>query len=305
MKKRSELLLRSLLFVPGFNERYLRNASKCEADALIIDLEDSVSLNLKQLARTNALKFLSRIASKPIFVRINDRDSGLVTEDITTFIKPEITGFMLSKIYDRDDIFFFEELVSKHEKEADFPIGHFKFIPLIETAAAVMNALSICHASQRVIAIAFGSEDYLAEIEGFHAAGEPAFTFPRSQIVNAARSCGALPIDTLHVNVHDLDELVEDLKISRILGFEGRLLMHPKELPYIHRYYSPDQEEIEKAEITIRKSKQSASCGKQVACVRGEFVGPPLARRAEKILTKNSKIKQKGSYGKEHLSNSI
>lgn len=305
MKKRSELLLRSLLFVPGFNECYLRSAAKCEADALIIDLEDSVSSDLKQLARTNSLKFMPHICSKPIFVRINDRDSGLALEDIATFIKPEVTGFMLPKIYDRDDILFYEELVSGYEKEGGLSAGHFKFIPLIETAAAVMNALSICHASQRVIAIAFGSEDYLAEIEGFHAPGEPAFLFPRSQIVNAARSCGVLPIDTLHVNVHDLDELVKDLKISKVLGFEGRLLMHPKELSFIHRYYSPGMEEAERAEITIRKSKQSASCGKQVACVRGEFVGPPLARRAEKILAKNCKINQKGSYGKERLSDTL
>jgi len=305
MKKRSDLLLRSLLFVPGFNERYLYKASLCEADALIIDLEDSVASNLKQLARKVSLKFLSKISHKPLFVRINDRDSELAEGDISQFIKPEIIGFMLPKIYNSEDIKFFEDIISKYETEAGYTEGHFKMVPLIETAAAVMNVLSICHSSSRIIAVAFGSEDYLAEIEGFHAPGEPAFFFPRSQIVNAARSCGVLPIDTLHVNVHDLDELVEDLKISKVLGFEGRLLMHPKELPFIHRYYSPNSEEAERAEVTIRKSKQSASCGKQVACVRGEFIGPPLARRAGKIISKHNKIEQKGDYGKERLSNTI
>jgi len=305
MKKRSDLLLRSLLFVPGFNERYLLKASQCEADALIIDLEDSVAPNLKELARMVSLKFLPQISHKSIFVRINDKDSDLAKDDISQFVKPEITGFMLPKIYSSDDIHYFEEIIYKYEKEAGYPQNHFKIIPLIETAAAVMNVLSICHSSARIIAIAFGSEDYLAEIEGFHARGEPAFIFPRSQIVNAARSCGVLPIDTLHVNVHDLDELVEDLKLSRVLGFEGRLLMHPKELTFIHRFYSPNSDEAERADVTIRKSQQSASCGKQVACVRGEFIGPPLARRAEKILSKHNKIKQKGNYGKERFSNTV
>lgn len=305
MKKRSDLLLRSLLFVPGFNERYLSKASQCEADALIIDLEDSVAPNLKQLARKVSLKYLPKISNKPLFVRINDRDTELAEDDIIQFIKPEITGFMLPKIYNPDDIKYFDEIITKYETEAGYSEDYFKMVPLIETAAAVMNVLSICHSSNRIIAIAFGSEDYLAEIEGFHAPGEPAFIYPRSQIVNAARSCGVLPIDTLHVNVHDLDELVEDLKLSRVLGFEGRLLMHPKELPHIHRYYSPDSDAAERADVTIRKSKQSASCGKQVACVRGEFIGPPLARRAGKILNKHNKIKQKDNYGKERLSNTI
>jgi citrate lyase subunit beta/citryl-CoA lyase len=144
-----------------------------------------------------------------------------------------------------------------------------------------------------VIAIAFGCEDFISDLEGIHDAAHESLFVPRALIAMAARANGVIPIDTVHIDVHDLEDLERNLVTARNLGFEGMLVLHPKELPLVHRYYSPSDQEVEDAREMILQSELAATEGKGVAIRRGRFVGPPLVRAAEKTLAKHELISVK------------
>ncbi len=108
-----------------------------------------------------------------------------------------------------------------------FQVGTYKIIPLIETASAVMNVQEICTASKRVIAVAYGSEDFITDLEGIHDEEHVSLFTPRAMIAMGARACNIIPIDTVHVRVKDLEDLEKNLILSRKLGFEGMLILNP------------------------------------------------------------------------------
>ena len=289
-----QYILRSMMFVPGNNEKLLRSASKTNADALILDLEDSVIDDSKQEARDTIKKILPEgIFEKfHVFIRLNDRDSGLLEKDVSDLMLEGVAGFIFPKSFGKDDIFFFENLLEKYETEKGFPIGKFKIIPLIETASAVLHAEEICRASDRIIAAAFGSEDFCADIQGIHDKEGKSLLVPRALTVMAARAVGVIPIDTLHVNVHDLEDLEDNLKLARILGFEGMLLLHPKEIELAHKYFTPYQKEVEEAREMLRLTEQARKNNTRVAIMNGTFIGPPMVRTAKKIIERDRLIKE-------------
>lgn len=291
-----KLLLRSLMFVPGHNERLLASASRSNADALILDVEDSVMpISNKQVARDTIVKWVSsrNFVNHLIFPRINDRESGQLLKDVTSLTINGITGFIYPKSKGGEDIYFFDKLLETLEYEKGFSIGTFKIIPLIETAAAVLNAQEICLASDRVVAIAYGCEDFIADLVGLHDHEGKSLYVPRAMIAMAARATDVIPIDTVHINVHDLQDLEENLKLAKTLGFEGMLSLHPKELPLIHQYFTPSEGEIETAREMLRLSEEAEKMGKGVAVLDGTFIGPPMVIAARKLLERDRIVKQK------------
>lgn len=291
-----DFLLRSLMFVPAHNRKLLDSSVKSDADVLLLDLEDSVQPNKnKSIARDNILEYLDQGLFKGyhIFPRVNDRESGEILKDVTALARPGIDGFMYPKAKTGQDIYFFDKLLETIEYQNGFQIGTFKIIPLIETASAVLHAEEIAKASNRVIAIAFGNEDYLTDVEGENdPEASPLFT-ARSMIAIAAHSAKVVPIDTVHIKVHDLEDLEYNLNIASKLGFKGMLVLHPKELPLVHQYFSPTQKEVEEAEEMVKAFKKAESEGVGVTIVNGKFVGPPLVRNAEKVLKRQQKIENK------------
>ena len=294
--KRCKFPLRSMMFVPGHNEKLLLSASQSVADALIPDIEDSVMpISNKQIARD---MIRDKVASGlfqnfKVFPRINDRESGHCLKDVYTLTIEGITGFVYPKSMRGEDIYFFNKLLETIEYEKGFPIGTFKIVPLIETSAAVLNAEEICLASNRVIAIAYGCEDFIADVEGIHDHEGRSLFVPRAMIAMAARATGVIPIDTVHINVHDLEELEENVKLAKLLGFEGMLILHPKELEIAHKYFTPSEEEVEDAREMLRLSEEAEKMDKGVAVLKGKFIGPPMVIHAKKILEKDKLIKQK------------
>ena len=291
----SEYILRSMMFVPGHNDRLLNSASRSMADALILDIEDSVmpAAN-KIIARQKITEYVTAGAFKNFFVfpRVNDRESGHLLKDVYSLTIEGVDGFVYPKSRTGEDIYFFDKLLETIEAEKGFPFGKFKIVPLIETSGAVVNALDICQASERVIAIAFGCEDFIADLEGIHDdEGESLFT-PRAMIALAARAAGVIPIDTVHINVHDLDDFEENVILAKKLGFEGNLILHPKEIEIAHRHYTPSNQEIEDASEMLRLSNEAEKMNKGVAVMNGKFIGPPMVIAAKKTLAKAQIIKE-------------
>lgn len=289
------------MFVPGHNERLMNSAAQSEADVLLLDLEDSVlPLSNKQIARNKIKDWVSnkKFKNHLIFPRVNDRESGQLLQDIYQLTIPGVHGFMYPKSKRGEDVYFIDKLLETIEYEKGFTIGSFKIIPLIETTAAVLNAQDICMASKRVIAIAFGCEDFISDLEGIHDDKHLSIFTPRSIIAMAARASSVIPIDTVHVNVHDLKDLEVNLQIAKKLGFEGMLVLNPKELKLVHKYFSPSEEEVLDAKEMLALFEVSQKEGKGVAVKNNKFIGPPMVIMAKKTLEKHRLIMNKNEKNK-------
>ncbi len=289
-------LLRSLMFVPAHNERLLNSAARTEADVLLLDIEDSVQpVPNKQIARDNIREWVSKGAFRNhlVFPRVNDRESGQLLKDVYQLTIDGVHGFMYPKSKKGEDVYFFAKLLETIEYEKNIPVGTYKIIPLIETSAAVLNAQEICQASDRVIAIAFGCEDFITDLGGIHDhEGESLFT-PRAIIAMAAKANKVVPIDTVHIKVHNLEDLEKNLIIAKNLGFEGMLVLNPKELPLVHRYFTPSEQEVREAEEMLRLSEEAQKEGKGVAVMNQKFIGPPMVLSAKNVLKKHVMCKKR------------
>lgn len=285
--------MRSLMFVPAHNERLMNSAARSNADVLLLDIEDSVQpANNKRTARENITRYIKdgKFENHHLFPRINDRESGQLLKDLIELTISGVTGFMYPKSYTGQDIYFIDKLLETIEYEKGFPVGTFKLIPLIETTAAVLNAQEICKASKRVVAIAFGCEDFVSDLEGVHdQQGQSIFT-ARAMIAMAARANNVIPIDTVHIKVHDLPDLERNLVIAKNLGYEGMLVLNPKELSLVHQYFSPTDEEVNDAEEMLRMADEANKEGKGVAVINNKFIGPPMVIAARKTLQKKHLI---------------
>lgn len=290
-------LMRSLMFVPAHNQHLLESSLRREADVLLLDIEDSVPQCDKQTARDNIkefAKYISETKEKIVFARVNDRESGELLRDLYQLTIPGITGFVYPKSTKGEDVYFVGKLLETIEYEKGLPIGTFKVIPLIETTGAVMNIMDICNACpNRVVAVAFGCEDYVSDMHGQHDPEGQSIFWARNMIVNGARACGVAPIDTVHIDVHNLEDLERNLMLSKKLGFEGMLVLNPKELPLVHHYFSPSDEEVAWAREMVALCDEAKEEGKGVALMNGKFVGPPMLKMAQKILAKQALIEKR------------
>lgn len=259
---------------------------------MLLDIEDSVPLCDKQQARDNIKAFVKRddLNGKLIFPRVNDRESGELLKDLYQLTIEGVTGFMYPKATKGEDIYFLGKLLETIEYEKHIPIGTFKIIPLIETAGAIVNIKEICTACHRVCAVTFGCEDYVTDLRGKHDPDGNSIFFARNEIVNAARATGVIPIDTVHIKVHDLEDLEKNLKVAKNLGFEGMLILNPKELPLCHQYFSPSEEEVAWAKEMVELADEAVREGKGVAVKEGKFIGPPMVKMAKNIMAKHYQI---------------
>ncbi len=287
-------LMRSLMFVPAHNQRLMESARTKNADVLLLDIEDSVQpITNKQIARDTIKQYVTenKFSNSKLFPRVNDRESGELLKDVHQLTIVGIEGFMYPKARKGEDIYFFGKLLETIEYEKGFPIGTFKIIPLIETTSAVMNIQDICTAcSNRVVAVAFGCEDFVTDLGGLHDMGGQSIFTARAMIAMGAKANDVIPIDTVHINVHDYEDLEKNLIVAKQLGFEGMLVLNPKELPLVHKYYSPSEEQVKWAEEMIILAEEAEKEGKGVAVKNNKFIGPPMVKMAKDILAKTKLI---------------
>lgn len=282
-----DILLRSFMFLPAYNRKFLDKALQSDADALILDLEDAVPPIYRQDARNNIIEYSrnGKFAGKRIFVRINEIGTKDFVKDIDQMILEGITGFMPSKISDADDIRFLDRLLSMQEIKYDLEKGKFLLAPLIETTKAVLNAYEIAKASNRMTAICLGGEDYLNDLGSTYTYHTPAFSYPRATIVNAARAAEILPIDTPYLNINDVDGFCIAEKEAYKNGFSGCLLLNPKQIEAANTVFSPDENEIAYSQELIKAFE--ATVGKQdtgIAMYQGVMIGPPMIKRARYVM---------------------
>lgn len=294
MKTNHDFVLRTMLFVPSHKKELIEKAARTEADALVLDLEDSCQPDKnKVIGRKNIVEALRLkiFGKKKIFVRINPRETGFMFDDLCEVAIEELDGFLYPMAGSKDDIVFFCNMLTELEMSKKMPIGKIKLFPVIETGEGILNAKEIAMASDRIVALGFGSEDFATDIDCIRDEENISIQIPRQQIVFAARAVGVIPVDTPHVNIHDLEGLENHVKQARTLGFGGMQILHPKEIEICHRYYTPSEEEAQSAYEIVRLFQEAQEHNNGVAIMNGKFISPPTYKRALQLIDNYERIK--------------
>jgi citrate lyase subunit beta/citryl-CoA lyase len=279
-------LRRSLLYVPGNMPGMLQNIPVFEADVVMIDLEDAVPLQEKDTARLLARNFLRfyQERNKEMFVRINGLDTEYAAADLREILPAMPDGIRLPKADSPEVVELLDTMLTEQEEQLHLPIGHFKIIPSIESAQGVLNCVGTALASKRIVALAFGAEDFTASMEIDRTkTGEELFS-ARTRIVWAAKAAGIQVIDTIFPDVNDMEALKAETVLIKRLGFTGKSLVNPRQIEVIHEVFRPAQVEIAHALEVMDAIKRAREMGTGVISLKGRMVDAPVVARAARVL---------------------
>lgn len=282
-------MFRSLLFIPGNNERFLVKSTSLKPDILCFDLEDSVPANDKQVARKLVAEHLaSRQEDKEssIYVRINSVDSGLVEEDLNKIIVNGLDGVVLPKINNSQEVIEIadkiEALVSKRGISS-----RIRIIPSIETAKGVINANSIALAHENVVALVFGVFDYLYDMNiDIEYDDSISYYYARSKIPVDAKAAGIEALDGIWQEVNDIDGLIKDAINARKLGYSGKTLIHPSHINPVHDIFRPTKKQIEWAEKVLAALQDAFEKGntKGAILLDGKMIDAVHYKQAKSVI---------------------
>lgn len=290
--------LRSHLYAPGNNARLLDKVFSAGADAIILDLEDAVPTADKTRAREMVAEVVRSRAGKPepvTFVRVNHPSSGLAEGDVSAAVQPGLAGLRLPKMEDAETVRQIAALVDRAEAANRMPPGSVVLICGIESAAGVFHALEIAAAHPRVSALAFGATDFVRDVGITPGPEGLEMLYACSQIVLASRMAGVRPpVDTVYRFLDDPAGLEKSARQAKALGFFGKSVIHPKQVPIVNSVFTPTNEEIAHARETVELAAQAASQSQgAVQDRRGEFVDVAVVRRAQAILALAAKLVDK------------
>ena len=279
-------MLRTLLSVPGNRENMLEKSMHMNADAIVVDLEDSVPREEKARARTIVKEWIPKLAGNgnKIYVRINPLESRLTKDDLEAVIIPGINGISQPKPFTGQDILKVAEILTRLEKERGIAEGHLRLLPWIETAKGIINVYEIASASPRVIGVIFGANDLVLETGMIRSEEGSEILYPRTKIVIAARAAGVSAIDTPYNDFQDEPGLIHETMLARQLGFSGKFVIHPNQIDTVNRIFRPTEEEIAYAKRVIDAFEEARSKGFASAALDGKMIDIPIAQRALKIL---------------------
>lgn len=284
----NDLKLRSFMFLPAHNKKFLDKAISCDADAVILDLEDGVPSFRRQDARENIVSYAERGLldnRKNIFIRINPSDTVDFVKDIDELTLRAVDGFMPSKVDCAKDIEYLDGLLRFYEIKKQLPLGKFRLAPLIETTKGLDNIREIAKASDRLVALCFGGEDYLNDLGSIYTYQQTAFYYPRALLVNTARANGLLPIDTPYLDIKDVEGFKENEILAYKNGFAGCLILSPRQIEAANEAFTPDARKIEFSRRVINAVREASETGTSgVAMLDGTMVGPPMLKRAETVM---------------------
>ena len=282
-------LFRSLIFVPGNNERFLEKAKQLKADIVCFDLEDSVPDKEKTQARKlikNALKSRSEFISS-IFARTNSPSSGKIPADLKEIVQKGIDGIVIPKVNNVKELKKIEKNLASLEKKRKLkPI---QLIPSIESAEGVVNTFNIASSSKRVCAVVFGVFDLLNDLGIEYTKNSEGAKYSRAKIPVDAKAAGIASIDAIWQDLKDLNGLENDCKTGKNLGYTGKSLIHPDQISITHKMFYPTKSEITWAEKVCKSYLESIKKGKGATTVEGKMIDEVHFKQAEAILklTKN------------------
>jgi len=279
-------LRRTMLFIPGNNPGMMQDAHIYGSDSLMFDLEDSVSLKEKDAARHLVYQVLKTIDynSTERVVRINPLNTPYGRKDVEAMIRAGAQVLRMPKTECARDVEELAAEMTRVELAIGLTPGTTGIIAAIEGAQGVINAYSIACASERLLAIAFGAEDYCANMKTSRSKDGAELLYARQCIVVAARAAGIDAVDTVFSDVNDTDGLIAETQLIKQLGFDGKSVINPRQIRPVHKVFTPTPKEIEKAQRIIAALREAEAKGSGVVSLDGKMIDRPIVLRAERTI---------------------
>ncbi|HYJ01558.1 MAG TPA: CoA ester lyase [Nitrososphaeraceae archaeon] len=302
------MMFRTLLFIPGNNKRFLEKSRLLYPDILCFDLEDSVPISEKTIAREMITQSLSNnnhslnrininINNKidnannkhkelpQLFVRINSFESGLYEQDLESVICESLDGIVIPKVNSDSELEKITEIIETLEKKRNLQKTT-KLIPSIESSQGVVNSYPIAKYNSRICSLLFGVFDYLYDMKLDYENEGLEFSYARAKIPVDARAAGIPALDSIWQKVDDLDGLQRDAKTAKKLGYAGKSIIHPKHIEPVHNVFVPSQNEIEWAKKVISTLNEIQQHGDKRGAfkVDGKMIDAVHFKQAKLIL---------------------
>lgn len=284
-------MYRSLLYVPAHNKHFLSKVTTRGADAIVLDLEDGVASSQKSAARTNLPNAIEALAETDTecFVRINAplRKAAI---DLEAAVQTGLDGVVLPKISDAGHLAQLDCLVSELEQERGLPAGTISFLPLIETAQALVNASHIAAASPRNHALSLGAEDYCTDVQCIPS--PETLAVPNALVLAAGRAAG-LRVYGLCDTVAALSKpeaTLQSARTSRAFGFDGAFCVHPDAVSALNEGFLPSRSEIERANRILAAAAKGARAGKGAVRLEDDMIDAPVVLRAKALLARAARF---------------
>jgi citrate lyase subunit beta/citryl-CoA lyase len=279
---------RSALFVPANVERFVAKATERGADALIVDLEDSVPLQQKDAARALVPGVVQRFRANgraDVLVRIN-QPLELAVRDIEVAAIPGVDAILVTKVEGPDHLRLLDDLVGRLEEARGLPAGGILFIGLIEAPGPLAEAHAIARSTPRLAGLSLGAEDYATAIGA--RPSEEVLLMPKQQIVQAARAAGILPLGTVGTlaDFSDLDAYARIVRRSVDFGFVGATCIHPLQVPVLNAGFSPSAEAVAYAERVVALDREAAAEGRASFQIDGKMIDIPVVQRAQALIAR-------------------
>jgi|SRR5690606_31126140 len=295
---------RSVLFVPGHKPQWAAKAVASGADAIVLDLEDSVPDDLKAGARQTVRETVARLRDEGVragvFVRPNALDTGLAGADLEAVVTAGLTGLFVPKVRDRDDVLRFDTLIDWFERR-NGTSGLEMIIP-VETVEAIQNCRRIAAASPRVAAMVGPTAAHadIARAVGYRWSREGIETlYLRSRVLLACRERGLHPLTGLWEELDDLEGLRAFAEQGRQLGFQGQIVIHPSHVPVVNEVFSPDPAEVEFREGLVAAFEAAVARGEAAVRYRGMHIDKAHADTARQWLAHARLVGVAGRTGKD------
>ena len=276
---------RSYLFAPGNHERRVEKALGLGADVVILDLEDAVAISEKKSTRELINKTLEQPRNCAVFVRVNAYDTEFCYGDICSIVSENLDGIVLPKLESLEDLRSIDWLLGNLEQERGLPNGSIDLMPIIETAVGLVNIREIARADTRVKRLAFGGGDYTRDLRMEWTLKEDELLPVRSEMVLASRF-GKLepPVDTVFIHIKEHDAFRSSCSNILGLGFQGKMCIHPDQVPVTNETFTPDPEEVKWSQRVIDEFAKAEKAGIASIQVDGYFVDYPIVEKAQRTV---------------------
>ena len=284
-------LRRSRLYMPGNNPYLSQNAFLFGADCIILDLEDSVPPSEKFSSRILVRNILKNVdfgdAEKT--VRINPLSSPFGRDDIEEIVPAEPDAIFIPKAETADDVRIVDEIVAEVKAKHNIDKEIF-YMPIIESAKGVWNAFEIASATENVVLLAFGAEDFTRDIGAQRTRDGREQFVARSLVVLGAKAAGVQASDTVWSDIEDVEGLRKSTIEAKELGFDGKGAIHPSQVEIINELFSPTPEEIDYAKKVIAAFEEAKARGDGVIAIGRKMIDAPIVARAQRIIKMARKI---------------
>ena len=220
-----------------------------------------------------------------VAVRVNAFFTGLTELDVQETTKPGVDMVLFPKIDTPEEIRQAERLLARREGEQALPVGSVGMLAMVETALGVLNAFEIARASERLLALCFGAEDFTSDMGAIRTKQSLEVAHARGHIVLASRAAGILAIDTPYTDLADDEGFLAETRAIRGMGYGGKLLIHPKQIELVHQAFAPSEEEVTYARRVVEAFEAAESGGTGAIALDGKMIDAPVVARAREILS--------------------